>query len=124
MYDFLKQSFSKGGIKRMKYTIPPLISAYLQLASKFNYGHHIATQGNDFPENRQLVIENFNTLDITNTQLELHFTSLSQIYSTVSELIYLISPNFPEIAFKSNMLVLQNKMIKNKIFYHFKIIVN
>ena len=115
MYSQLKVIFSKGGLKRMKYTIPPLISAYLLLTSKLSYG--LWAKDNTLDENKVANFNNFVDLEIKSENQSEYIEIIKKLYNDINDCIKLLISSYPEMAFRLNLLALHNvndqKMAKN-----------
>jgi len=107
MYSLLKEIFSKGGLKRMKYTIPPLISAYLLLTSKLSYGLW-AKLGNTVDETKIGNFQSFIDIDIPFDNDSEYTEKMKKLYKDVDDLIKLLISSYPDMAFRLNLLALHN----------------
>ena len=111
MYEILsvlKNVFIKGGINRMKYTLPALINAYITLAYGVSYA--VAKQNNviELPPQQNKValdfINQYSSLHNVDT-LGLYVKFMNKIYNQINDSMNLISHTYPEIAFKLYMNV-------------------
>ena len=107
MYSQLKSILFKGGVKRMKYTIPPLISVYLLLISKLSYGISIK-EGNSDNEIRDPNLNNFIEMEIKFDNDEEYIEILKKLYSDISDCIKVLKSPYPEMAFRLNLLVVHS----------------
>ena len=111
MYEILsilKNVFIKGGINRMKYTLPSLINAYITLAYGVSYA--VAKQNNmiELPNEKNKIaldfINQYSSLHNVDT-LGLFVKFMNKIYNQINDSMNLISHDYPEIAFKLYMNV-------------------
>jgi vacuolar protein sorting-associated protein 35 len=103
IYKFLKTTYAKGGNKRMKFTVPSLINAFLLLLSKVG----MAFQRNQL----KIEAQNQNALEFVNISLPFESEGdvtnfLIKSYDVIQELINLISSSYPETALKLNLSVI------------------
>ena len=109
MYEILsvlKNVFIKGGSKRMKYTLPALINAYISLA--YGVSTAVAKQ-NGIPDSRTTPIHldsvsQYSSLHSIDTN-GLYVKFLNRIYTQINDTMTLISVDYPEIAFKLYLTV-------------------
>lgn len=106
MYSQLKSIFFKGGIKRMKYTIPPLISAYLLLIAKLSYGFWATS--NTEEESKAAYFNNFIDVEIKFENESEYIAILKKLYVDINECIKPLILSYPEMAFRLNLLALHN----------------
>ena len=105
MYEILsvlKNVFIKGGSKRMKYTLPCLVNAYISLAYGVSYA---VAKLNGIADNR---VENQIHLNYVNQYSSLHSVDtndlyakfMNRIYTQINDTMTLIAIDYPDIAFK------------------------
>lgn len=110
IYNYLKQTYSKGGNKRMRFTMPSLINAYLLLLTKvssaFNYKLEIES-GKEVKPMTPIYQEFVNLrLNFSNPDEVVRF--LVRGYDIVQEMIGFISPHYPELSLKLNLSVIHS----------------
>ena len=99
MLDVLKNVFMKGGFKRQKYTLPPLINAYLICVTNVSQIYEFAQ--NPFPvinkPNQEYFLKNFE-IHYSNSAEYINFCQA--IYTSIEEVIGVVRQEFPENAFR------------------------
>lgn len=99
MLTILKNIFIKGGVKRQKFTLPPLLNAYLLLASAVTYSYeanvnNIATSGRPIHDEFAHRLQ----ADFDNSAEFIKY--LQKIYLNINDVIGYIAAEYPETAFK------------------------
>lgn len=101
MYEILsvlKNVFIKGGSKRLKYTVPSLISAYLSLA--YGVAYAVAKNNKVLDTSRDTIqihddfISHYKTNNIDTNNLYIQF--LNRIYNQINDTLSLIQIDYPE----------------------------
>ena len=105
IYNFMKQTFSKGGPKRMRFTVPSLVNAYLLLMTKVSmaFQHKLSLEkGSDVKASTP----NFQEF----IHIELPFGSEDEVikflvkgYDNIQEMVVFLNSPYPEIALKLNL---------------------
>ena len=107
-----KYLFSKGGIKRMKYTIPSLISAYLNFISRMSLNLYINKFDSPYDEafkNHYAAFIGGNIDFISNnTQESDYLKFFKKIYSEIFDTLQLISQAYPENSFRLCLSAVKN----------------
>jgi len=99
MLSILKNIFVKGGVRRQKFTLPPLVNAYLILASSVSYSYeaillNVASSGrpvhDEFAQRVHAAFETPNE----------YIKYLQKVYLSINDVIGYISAEYPETGFK------------------------
>ena len=94
--------FSKGGNRRIKYTLPTLVNAFVrlgyQVSEAYEYNNHL----NDQNENNTGVHQEFiNYLDMTAFESDSFYEQyLTKIHTHINEIINMLIQPYPELSFK------------------------
>jgi len=101
IYNFLKLMFSKGGAKRMRFTIPSLVNAYLLLLTKVSmaYQHKIGGETKTLTPSFQEFINV--TLPFGSTEDVVKY--LVKGYDSINEMTTFLNSSYPDIALKLNL---------------------
>lgn len=99
MFDILKNIFIKGGFKREKYTLPPLVNAFLIFVTNVSQIHEFSQEPYALQNrpNHEAYLKNYVT-NFTNSAEYIQFCQ--NVYSSIEELINVIRQEYPENAFK------------------------
>lgn len=108
MFDILsvlKTVFIKGGSKRMKFTLPSLINAYISLASGVSYAY---AKANGYKDNiggviHQDYMNKYNLHHIDS--IDSYEKFMNKIYLQINDTLTLIANEYAEIAFKLYLTV-------------------
>jgi vacuolar protein sorting-associated protein 35 len=99
MLSLFKNVLVKGGVRRQKFTLPPLVNSYYQLASTISHSYHAKI--NDIKSTNRPIHDEFISRVNCNFENTTEYIKLLQkVYSLINDLITLIGVEFPENAFK------------------------
>ena len=103
VYDILnvlKNAFTKGGRERMKYTLPALVSTYLNLA--YSISNSFAKNNNiEDNDNRPIHNDYISKYDLRNLDTNDLFNKfIRRVYTQVNDTITLLENEHPELSFK------------------------
>ena len=103
VYDILnvlKNAFVKGGRERMKYTLPALVSTYLNLA--YSISNSFAKNNNiEDNDNRPIHLDFISKYDLRNLDTNDLFNKfIRRVYTQVNDTITLLENEYPELSFK------------------------
>ena len=107
MLGLLKNIFFKGGAKRQKYTLPPLVNSLLLFIANISqiYEYNLKPYPVQNKPNHELYLKNFN-LNFCNSYEYIKFCQ--NIYATIEDIIALIRQDFPENAFRLTLNTASN----------------
>lgn len=103
MLSVLKTVFIKGGSKRMKYTLPSLINAYISLAYGVSYSFARANGINDTSTSNEDYASKFDVSSLDSVDLYMKF--MHKIYLQINDTLTILFADFPEIAFNLYLTV-------------------
>ena len=99
----LKNVFIKGGIKRIKYTLPSLVNAYINLAYSISAAMNKVNniEDNSLNKDKQIHLDFVNYYNLKNIDSnDLYHKFMRRIYNQINDVISIIENDFAEIAFK------------------------
>ena len=115
MYDILEAItpiFMKGGVKRIKYTLPTLVNAYLHLAYQISESYR--ADYNSSSNNVHLDFIKYLDMSIFESD-EIYENFMEKIHSKVLEIINSLIETYPEISFRLyGTAALQTNAIKSQ----------
>ena len=94
--------FSKGGNRRIKYTLPTLVNAFVRLGYQVSEAYEYKNHLNDQNENNTGVHQEFiNYLDMTAFESDSFYEQyLTKIHTHINEIINMLIQPYPELSFK------------------------
>ena len=99
MLNLLKNNFMKGGFKRQKFTLPPLINSYLIFTTNISQIYEFKQDPFIILNrpNHEAYLKNFE-LNFTDTADYVSF--IQGVYSSIEDLVSLLRKDYPENAFR------------------------
>jgi len=99
MLELLKNMFMKGGFKRQKYTLPPLVNAYLIFITNISQIYEFSKNPYSVVNrpNHEAYLKNFE-INFSNSAEYIKFCQSA--YKSIEEIIAVIRQEFPENAFR------------------------
>lgn len=94
--------FSKGGNRRIKYTLPTLVNAFVRLGYQVTEAYEYKNHLNEQNENNTGVHQDFiNYLDMTAFESDSFYEQyLTKIHTHINEIINMLIQPYPELSFK------------------------
>jgi vacuolar protein sorting-associated protein 35 len=104
MYNILLGVFLKGGARRIKFTLPSMVNAFIAFCAMVTYGYENKLSGS---LNGKPIHDDFvNKLEINFDNSTEYIKLLTKAYSTINEVIVNIAATYPELGFKLYLSVL------------------
>jgi vacuolar protein sorting-associated protein 35 len=97
MMQMLKNVFLKGGIKRQRYTLPPLVNALFILASVISHALEIKYNNTEVSKPN---MEEFISKVETNMEAQEYIKYIQKVYLVINDIITQLGSEYPELAFK------------------------
>jgi vacuolar protein sorting-associated protein 35 len=106
MYNILLGVFLKGGIRRIKFTLPAMVNAYIIFCSMVCYGYDAKLNDTQKTTNKPIHEEFINKLQPKFENSNEYIKLLINTYTTVNDIITNISNTYQELAFKLYLSVI------------------
>jgi len=105
IYNFLKTTFSKGGPKRMRFTLPSLVNAYLLLLTKVSmaFQHKMSVEKGTDTKTVNPNYQEFITVNLPFGSQDELVKFLVKGYDSIMEMVNYLNSPYPEIALKLNL---------------------
>jgi vacuolar protein sorting-associated protein 35 len=104
MYGTLLAVFLKGGQKRVKFTLPAMVNAYIIFASQISYGYENSKSST--LKGQPIYDEFVQTLDINFNDNNEYIKLLEKVYVIVSDIITSLVVAYPDLSFKLYLTIL------------------